>query len=194
MADLLTSILDAVQILTLLALIVYVIKTWEMASATKEYAETSKETLQEIKTAREQEYRRKIEVNLWLDIIDGETIVHLCAFNPSYRSVTLIKCNFQVDDEPIEINRTSYEVDRTKYPNGPSRYVMRVTTEFNYPKHILKEGDAVFYSVKARLLAYFLHYHGFNGRIKLNGYFKTAQKNKVESKSIEFNIEEYYRE
>jgi hypothetical protein len=152
---------------------------------------SNKKIINEMKVARKQEYQRKIEVNLWLDDVDGDTIVHLCAFNSSYRSVTLIKCQFQVEGKPIDINRTSYAVDNSKYPNGPGRYEMRVTTEFNYPKHILKEGDTVFYSLKSHQLAMFLHYHGFNGNIKLNGFFKTAQKEKVETKSIQFNIEEY---
>lgn len=44
-----------VQILTLFCLIVYVIKTWEIASATRDASLTSEKTLQEMKETREQE-------------------------------------------------------------------------------------------------------------------------------------------
>lgn len=44
-----------VQILTLFCLIIYVIKTWEIASATREAARISEKTLKEMKEAREQE-------------------------------------------------------------------------------------------------------------------------------------------
>jgi len=47
--------LPVVQILTLFCLIVYVIKTWEIASATRDASLTSEKTLQEMKETREQE-------------------------------------------------------------------------------------------------------------------------------------------
>ncbi len=60
MADLasiitLNNILAGVQILTLIALIIYVVKTWQMASATKNYAKTTEKTLDEMKETRVQE-------------------------------------------------------------------------------------------------------------------------------------------
>lgn len=48
-------ILASVQILSLIALIVYVIKTWHMASATKKSAEAAQRTLDELKETRDQE-------------------------------------------------------------------------------------------------------------------------------------------
>lgn len=47
--------LPVVQILTLFCLIVYVIKTWEIASATRDASLTSEKTLKEMKETREQE-------------------------------------------------------------------------------------------------------------------------------------------
>lgn len=44
-----------IQIPTLIALIVYVIKTWEMATATREAAEAAQNTLLEMREARDQE-------------------------------------------------------------------------------------------------------------------------------------------
>jgi hypothetical protein len=44
-----------IQIPTLIALIVYVIKTWEMATATRKAAEAAQSTLLEMREARDQE-------------------------------------------------------------------------------------------------------------------------------------------
>jgi|CXWL01.1.fsa_nt_gi hypothetical protein len=49
------SSLLCIQIPTLIALIVYVIKTWEMASATRESAKIAEQTLQEMRDTRDQE-------------------------------------------------------------------------------------------------------------------------------------------
>ncbi|RJS85980.1 hypothetical protein CW713_00895 [Methanophagales archaeon] len=48
-------ILAIVQIGTLIALIIYVIKTWQMASASKKSTEISEEILKEMKESRDQE-------------------------------------------------------------------------------------------------------------------------------------------
>jgi hypothetical protein len=52
---LLNKLLLITQIATLIALIVYVIKTWHIASATKESAEASKLVLEEMRESRDQE-------------------------------------------------------------------------------------------------------------------------------------------
>ena len=44
-----------IQSLTFIALVFYVAKTWEMASATRESAKLSENTLQEMRDARDQE-------------------------------------------------------------------------------------------------------------------------------------------
>lgn len=50
-------VLVIVQIATLIALIVYVWKTWQMASATRKASEAAQNTVNEMKTSREAEYR-----------------------------------------------------------------------------------------------------------------------------------------
>lgn len=54
--DLIDYVLTLVQILSLIFLIIYVIKTWQMASATKESAKISEMTLHEMKETRDEEY------------------------------------------------------------------------------------------------------------------------------------------
>lgn len=51
----LQSALLCIQIPTLIALILYVIKTWQMASATRKSAEISARTLDEMRAARDSE-------------------------------------------------------------------------------------------------------------------------------------------
>lgn len=53
--DGLDIILMSIQILTLIALIIYVKKTWDMAVSTEKSAKTSEKTLQEMKETRDQE-------------------------------------------------------------------------------------------------------------------------------------------
>jgi hypothetical protein len=69
------NVLAAVQILTLFAIIIYVIKTWEMASATKKYAETSNETLREMRTTREEEYAPYVVVYFDLKDYDIDLVI-----------------------------------------------------------------------------------------------------------------------
>ncbi|MDO9044815.1 MAG: hypothetical protein Q7U35_05845 [Methanobacteriaceae archaeon] len=53
--DLIDIILVGVQIATLIALITYVKKTWDMAVSTEKSAKVSEKTLDEIKETRDQE-------------------------------------------------------------------------------------------------------------------------------------------
>lgn len=53
--DILDVVLAIVQILSLIALVVYVIKTWHMASATRSSAEAAQKTLDELRDGRDQE-------------------------------------------------------------------------------------------------------------------------------------------
>jgi hypothetical protein len=134
--------------------------------------------------------RRKIEVDIWIEY-ENQLVVNLCVFNPGYRSVALIKSKFLVNNEYIEIEEGGHDVDRLKFGSkAPGSYWISPTKKVNFP-YGLKEGDAVFYGLSARQLAYFLHYNGYSGIVKLSGYFKTAQKKIVKSKSIDFDIERY---
>jgi len=53
--EILDMVLAVVQILSLVALVIYVIKTWHMASATKNSAEAAQKTLDELRDGRDQE-------------------------------------------------------------------------------------------------------------------------------------------
>jgi hypothetical protein len=66
------AILLFVQTASLIALIVYVIKTWEMASASRQSAEISKNTLLEMKEARNQEIAPYIVVYFDKTAMDPE--------------------------------------------------------------------------------------------------------------------------
>jgi hypothetical protein len=91
-------ILFIAQVLSLISLIVYVIKTWYMASATRKSAEAAEKTLQEMKEVRDQETAPYVIV--YLDSPYGTSFIYLIvkntgrtiaknvriAFNPSLRS------------------------------------------------------------------------------------------------------------
>ena len=72
-------ILVAVQVATLVALIVYVIKTWHMASATKKMAEVSKGTLREMKESRDLLIRPYVTV--YFDFPPGQAWIGLVIEN-----------------------------------------------------------------------------------------------------------------
>ncbi len=55
--EIIDFVLAIIQIVTLVVLIIYVWKTWEMASATRKAAESARDTVSEMKTAREAEFR-----------------------------------------------------------------------------------------------------------------------------------------
>lgn len=75
----LNTILVAVQVLTLIALVIYVIKTWEMASATKQAAEVSRQTLEEMKESRDQEVAPYVVVHFELPF--GKRWIYLVVKN-----------------------------------------------------------------------------------------------------------------
>jgi hypothetical protein len=66
-------ILFAVQVLTLIAIVVYVWKTWEMAAATRLAAEASQKALEEMRLTREEESRPFVIVFFELGL-DGTTV------------------------------------------------------------------------------------------------------------------------
>lgn len=82
-------ILLGTQILTLIALILYVIKTWEIASATRKAAEVSAQSLQEMEEARDQELAPYIVV--YFDIPHGEHLVYLVIKNIGRSIATNLK-------------------------------------------------------------------------------------------------------
>ena len=143
--------------------------------------------------------KRKIEADLWFDheespreLWDYEYIprITLCGFNPGYRSVALIQFKLLVNNEPLYISEGLHKVDPKKYERISS-YIVLFQQNIDFP-HILGEGEAVFLSIDAPVVANFLYYNNFRGVVQLSGYFETAQKKIVKSMStIDFDIEKY---
>ena len=78
-SELFNLILLATQILTLIALVIYVVKTWHIASATKVAAGVSALSLQEMKEARDQEIAPYVVV--YFDMPRGEHFIYLVVKN-----------------------------------------------------------------------------------------------------------------
>lgn len=58
--------------------------------------------------------QRKMEVDLWIHKHDGTSMVTLCGFNPSYRSLALINFSLIADNKPITILERAHEVKLEK--------------------------------------------------------------------------------
>jgi hypothetical protein len=100
-----------VQILTFLCLIVYVIKTWEIASATRDASIISEKTLQEMKETREQENAPYVivyiknpipyDTDLYLIVKNtGKSIAEdvKLDFTPRLRSSSELNSDFNIDN------------------------------------------------------------------------------------------------
>jgi len=86
-------ILAIVQIGTLIALIIYVIKTWQMASASKKSAEISEEILKEMKESRDQEIAPYVVA--YFDIPYGKLCIYLVIKNVGKSVAKDVKLEFQ---------------------------------------------------------------------------------------------------
>jgi hypothetical protein len=82
-----------IQIATLVALIVYVIKTWEMASATKESAQAAERTLLEMKQARDQETAPYVIV--FFDLTYARGSIHLVVKNIGRSIAENVRLSFE---------------------------------------------------------------------------------------------------
>lgn len=138
--------------------------------------------------------KRKLEVDLWIDN-ENNDLVTACAYNPSFRSISLIYFNYAINGNLINIKDGTYPVDPSIY--GVGAYSTRFEEEIKFP-YILTEGEAVFITLKASNLAGTLHYNDYQNEHKLSVQFKTAEKKfataekKIyESKAIDFDIEKY---
>ena len=85
--------LAIVQIGTLIALIIYVIKTWQIASATMKSAEVSKQTLKEMKDSRDQEVAPYLVA--YFDIPYGKYWIDLVIKNVGKSVAENVKLEFQ---------------------------------------------------------------------------------------------------
>jgi hypothetical protein len=125
------NILFIVQVLTLICLIVYVIKTWEIASATREAARSSEKTLQEMKQAREQEYAPYILVYCEVPI-PYDTMIYLIVKNIGKSIAVDVKISFTprlsssvTYTNDFDINNITFLKEGIK--SIPPGYVIRTT-------------------------------------------------------------------
>lgn len=86
------TILFFVQILSLIFLIIYVIKTWEMASATRKAAEATEKSVLEMRETRDQETAPYIVV--YFDIPIGSGLIYLVVKNIGHTVATQVKLTF----------------------------------------------------------------------------------------------------
>jgi len=73
------TILLLVQIAGLAFLIIYVVKTWEMASATRRAAEATERSVSEMREARDQETAPYVVV--YFDVVSGSNLIYLVVKN-----------------------------------------------------------------------------------------------------------------
>ncbi|MBA4376832.1 MAG: hypothetical protein C0401_11770 [Anaerolinea sp.] len=103
------TILFFIQILSLIFLIIYVIKTWEMASATRKAAEATEKTVIEMRETRDQETTPYIIV--YFDIPAESNIIYLVVKNIGRSIATHIKLMFtpplQTSDNRPNLNDLS---------------------------------------------------------------------------------------
>jgi len=85
-----TSII--IQSLTLIALVIYVAKTWEMASATRESARISELTLKEMRDARDQEIAPYVIA--YFDVTMSENLLEFVIKNNGKSMATDIQIEF----------------------------------------------------------------------------------------------------
>ncbi len=86
-------VLAITQIFGSIALIVYVIKTWHIASATRRSAEISEKTLQEMKAARDQEVAPYVLA--YFDLPFSEHVIHLVIKNVGKTVATNVRIEFE---------------------------------------------------------------------------------------------------
>lgn len=118
-----------------------------------------------------------------------DSYVELSAFNSGYRSVTVIGYEFTVDGEIIHFTCENYYED----PKENTNIIIRPNTHDYLPYH-LKEGETTKAFIKVGELALVLSNIRINkkklsGKVKLSGYFETAENKKYWSEPFEFDIE-----
>jgi len=91
--DIIDITLAIVQILTLIALVIYVIKTWQIASASKKSTEVSEGILKEMKESRDQEVAPYVVA--YFDIPYGMPLIYLIVRNAGKSVAKDVKLEFQ---------------------------------------------------------------------------------------------------
>lgn len=129
-------VLAIVQIAALIFLIIYVWKTWEMASATKKAAESSRETVEEMKAGREAEYRPYVVA--YFELVRNNIVVFTVK-NAGKTEAREISITF----EP-ELNVTDRDKIRSILTNSFGRFSLqpqqKLTTYIDQISRYLKGG------------------------------------------------------
>lgn len=156
------NILNAVQILTLIALIVYVIKTWQMASATREYAAISEKTLQEMRDSRDQESAPYIVT--YFDIPFGQQFIFFVIKNIGKTSAERVKIDINpplVNSKGINFNNFPFLNDKISIM--PPGYEIKTMFDF-FPQYVENEDSPMTFDVNVT------YYGGLNKEPRLANY------------------------
>jgi hypothetical protein len=130
---------------------------------------------------------RKPKADLWIDEDDEVVISYI--YNPNQRSVALIKFKYVINGKVSDIKEGHYPINGEN--PGPIYYTsFDKNNKIIFPA-IINGGGSDFIIHNAKNLSSTLSYKGYSDKIELSVYFETAQKEKIRSKSIEFDIEKY---
>jgi hypothetical protein len=115
----------AVQIMSLIALVIYVIKTWEMASATREAAEISAKVLEHNRNVQDQEVAPYMVV--YLDIPYGDPWIYLVVRNVGKTIAENVSITFdppltRMQHEPL----ATLPIDDAQMGSFPPGYEVRI--------------------------------------------------------------------
>jgi hypothetical protein len=125
-------ILGAVQIGSLIFLIIYVVKTWQMASATRRATETSDALLKEMRDTRDQE--RGPHLIIYFYVPEGVHAIMLMIKNVGRSSATDIKLVF---DPPLK-NSGKKKVDPTKMAMITSGFIKSILAAKEERLHLVR--------------------------------------------------------
>lgn len=126
--EVMTTIRFWVEVLSLVALVIYVIKTWQMASETKKSAEATQASVKEMQLTREREAAPSIVV--YLDVVDNFDFA-LVIKNTGKTSASDLKINITPplpsfgDPETFDINKLKFLTEG--FATFPSGYEFKTT-------------------------------------------------------------------
>ena len=155
------TLLLCIQIPTLIALVVYVVKTWEMASATRRSAEIAESTLREMRDARDQEVAPYVIVSF--DVNMNRNIIYLTVRNIGKTIATNVKLSFdpELAGDFFSRHGKSNLVDKI-IPSMPPGHEIRALFD-TVPRYLASGGPL---SYTARIS----YYGGLNTEEKIAEY------------------------
>lgn len=114
-----------------------------------------------------------------------DTEISLLAFNPSFRSVPITKCEFYANNKLINLGARGV----FPHPLKERTFVkVRATNKHPFP-HVLKEGEVTFVTIHAGSLANLLKSKNFKGNVELTGCYETIGKKYWSKSSLKFNTD-----